>query len=185
MKEKKNLLFPKLCTVILTYNEEEHIVRAINSVKNIAEDILVVDSYSTDKTVDLALSNGAKIVQRKFVNHSNQFNWSLQHVNPNIDWILRLDADEIITSKLQDELIESLSDIPDDVSGISLRRRIVFMGKEIKWGGIFPIQVVRMFRYGRGKCEDRLMDEHINIDGKIVSNFYGEIHDINLHPLSR
>ena len=185
MKEKKNLLIPKICTVILTHNEEEHIVRAINSVKNITEDILVVDSYSTDKTVDLALSNGATIVQNKFINHSNQFNWSLQHVKPNIDWILRLDADEIITSKLQDELIESLSNISDDISGISLRRRIVFMGKEIKWGGIFPIQVVRMFRYGRGKCEDRLMDEHINIDGKIISNFFGEIHDINLHPLSR
>jgi len=176
---------PKICVVILTYNEEEHIARAINTVKHIAEDILVVDSYSSDKTVDLALSNGAKVIQNKFINHSNQFNWSLQYIKPEIEWILRLDADEIITAKLKSELLENLSDIPNDISGISLRRRILFMGKEIKWGGIFPIQVVRMFRYGKGKSEDRLMDEHINVDGKIISNFYGEIHDINLHPLSR
>lgn len=185
MIKEKNSEFPKICVIILTYNEEEHIARAINSVKKIAKDILVVDSFSSDKTLDLAIKNGARVINNKFINHSNQFNWSLQYVNPEIDWIFRLDADEIVTPKLKDELLKNLSEISNDISGISLRRRIVFMGKEIKWGGVFPIQVVRMFRYGKGKAEDRLMDEHINVDGKIISNFYGEIHDINLHPLSR
>ena len=176
---------PKLAVLILTFNEEDHIERAILSAQKIASDVIVVDSYSSDRTVAIAQNLGAQVVQNEFESHAAQFNWGMKFVRPNIDWIFRLDADEVITPELRRSLEEKLPLYSETVAGLAIRRRIFFLEKPIKWGGVFPIRVVRIFRRGRGSIEDRLMDEHVVVDGEVDSGINGEICDISHHSISR
>lgn len=172
-----------ITAVILTFNEERHIARALQSVAALADQCVVVDSGSTDRTVAIARAAGAKVLVHPFVNQAQQFNWALDQLETGTDWVLRLDADEIVTPELAAQIKSRLNDLPPDVRGVSLNRRIIFMGRPIRWGGIFPVKVVRLFRSGYARSEDRWMDEHIVCNGRVVSDFAGEIHDINLTPL--
>lgn len=172
-----------LTVIILTFNEQRHIVRAINSVRNLAHRILVVDSGSTDDTVRLAQELGAEVLYNPWKNYANQFNWALEALPPDTQWILRLDADEIVSDELSQELRASLSSLNDDIDGAYVSRRMTFMGRTIRWGGVFPVRVLRLFRYGRGRCEVRWMDEHILLQGE-CADFSGEILDDNRNSLS-
>ena len=87
---------PSLAVVILTYNEERHIARAIDSVRALATEIVVVDSFSRDRTVELAAAAGARVLQNPFVTQAKQFQWAMDHAGLTADWVLRLDADEVI-----------------------------------------------------------------------------------------
>jgi len=174
---------PNILAIILTYNEEQHIGRCISSVKKIASNILIVDSYSTDKTVNIALNHGALVLSHEYINHAKQFNWALDQVNPPVKWILRIDADEYLDEKLILEIKNKISNIPEDIKGINVNRRIDFLGDRINYGGLFPIKILRLFRYGFGHCENRWMDEHIIVEGSII-NFDGEIVDNNLNNLT-
>ena len=174
----------KISVVILTFNEARHIARAIESISGIAFEIIVVDSHSVDGTQEIAASLGANVLENVFETHARQFNWALQFVSSEADWVFRLDADEIATPELAQNLKFWLAQLDQSVAGVALRRRIVFMGKPIRWGGVFPISIVRVFRRGKGRSEDRLMDEHITVDGELAVNYTGEIHDISLHSLS-
>ncbi|MCR4946431.1 MAG: glycosyltransferase family 2 protein [Lachnospiraceae bacterium] len=91
--------------------------------------------------------------------------------NTDIDteWVLRLDADEFLTKELRWEIGEKLDSLPNRVTGVELRRRIIFMGRWIKHGGIYPTILLRIFRKNAGRCEQTIMDEHIVLDhGKVV-----------------
>lgn len=169
--------------VILTYNEEIHIARAIASVQAATDRIFVIDSGSSDATVEIAQSLGATVLVNPFVSQAQQLNWALNQLPKDTEWVFRLDADETISSQLSDEICEKLPLIGDGVAGICLSRRIKFMGQDIRWGGLFPIRLVRLFRHGRGVSEERWMDEHIVVDG-CIANFSGEIVDDNLNTLS-
>jgi glycosyltransferase involved in cell wall biosynthesis len=173
-----------LTVVILTKNEARHIVRAIESVRGISSRIVVVDSGSSDETVALAKSAGADILTHPFVTQAKQFNWTLDQLRRDTDWVLRLDADEIVSSDLANEIAARLDTLSDTVAAVSLKRRIAFLGHSIRWGGVFPIHIVRLFRFGQAKSEDRWMDEHIVTDGRIIDDFAGEILDDNLNSLS-
>jgi glycosyltransferase involved in cell wall biosynthesis len=172
-----------LTVVILTLNEARHITRALASVEAIADRAVVVDSGSTDATVSLAEAAGAEVLVHPFVNQAQQFNWALEQLGEGTDWVLRLDADEVVTPELAVEVRSRLDGLSEGVRGVSLGRRIIFLGRPIRWGGLFPAQVVRLFRHGYARCEDRWMDEHMIVDGPIINDFDGEIHDINLNPL--
>ena len=104
-------------------------------------------------------------------------------IDTDSDWVLRLDADEYFTSKLVTEINKCLVDIPINYNGVYFGRRIYFQGSPIKYGGLFPAQVLRLFRYGKGRCENRWMDEHIIVSGSTI-NFKGELIDDNLNNLS-
>ena len=173
-----------LTVVILTRNEARHIARAIGSVRAIAQRIVVVDSDSTDDTVALAKSHGAEVLTHQFVTQARQFNWALEQLGTDTDWVLRLDADEIVSPDLANEIAARLDTLPDTVAAVSLKRRIAFLGRPIRWGGVFPVHIVRLFRFGKAKSEDRWMDEHIVADGEISDDFAGEILDDNLNSLS-
>jgi glycosyltransferase involved in cell wall biosynthesis len=172
----------KLIIIILTFNEEIHLKRCIKSLQNLKAEILVVDSFSTDRTLEIARSSGTRILQHQFLNHANQFNWALDQLNSNFDWVLRIDADEVVTTELCDEIKNRLSLLSSDVSGVLVRRRIIFQGKLINYGGA-TTKVLRLFRYGRGKCENRWMDEHIKVAGNTIE-FNGELIDNNLNSLT-
>lgn len=166
-----------ITTVILTFNEEMHIERAIASAKAISSDILVVDSYSTDRTVALAEQAGARVVQNKWVNYAKQFQFALEHGDIRSAWTLRLDADELIGPDLAARINAELPGMPADVAGIVFNRRHIFMGRWVKHGGRYPLYLVRLWRTGQGAVEDRWMDEHVLIQGGRTLTMKGEFAD--------
>ncbi|MEM9471090.1 MAG: glycosyltransferase family 2 protein [Pseudomonadota bacterium] len=169
--------------IILTFNEEHHIARAIESVRGFAQQIVVVDSGSTDSTCKIASDLGASVLHNPWTNHATQFNWALDHLDDSSDWVLRLDADEIVMPELSAEIGTSLAALDVDIDGVFVSRRMTFLGRPIRHGGLFPIRVLRLFRRGKGRCENRWMDEHIMVEGK-TAEFQGEIVDDNLSSLS-
>lgn len=175
---------PNLSVIILTKNEELHISRAIESVRAISSQIYVIDSNSTDGTRDIARALGAKVMTNPFVNQAKQFQWALENTGITDGWILRLDADEIIEPDLALEILQKLERLSADITGVNLARKHIFMGKWIRYGGRYPLLMLRIFRAGKGEIEDRWMDEHITItDGRTVT-FEGGFSDHNLNGLS-
>ena len=175
----------KITAIILTFNEEIHLARCIESLLPLTEDIVVVDSLSVDRTVEIAHQYGARVLERAWENnHSIQFNWALTKLDPEqTEWILRIDADEVLTPALVSELLRELPRLDRSTAGIHFFRKIRFQGKLIEHGGIARNKVSRLFRYGRGKSEARWMDEHIKIDGNCL-DLSGCIVDDNLNSVS-
>jgi glycosyltransferase involved in cell wall biosynthesis len=173
----------KLTAVILTFNEEQHLERCIASLADAASQVVVVDSFSTDATLQIAQAHGARVIQRKWVNHATQFNWALTQLEADTEWVLRIDADEVLTPKLVSEIKARLPSVGPEVVGVYCSRRMTFQGRLIRYGGVFPVRVLRLFRHGRGECENRWMDEHIKVVGPTV-DFKGEMVDDNLNPMT-
>jgi glycosyltransferase involved in cell wall biosynthesis len=166
-----------LAVIILTLNEEAQIERAINSIRNIAKEIFVVDSYSTDQTREIARSLGANVYQNKWINYSRQYQWALANLPISCGWIMRLDADEFLEPELADELEATLPRLPVSVTGLNLKYKHIFMNRWIRHGGVYPLVLLRVWRHGLAKIEDRWMDEHmVLIKGQsqtLRSNFCG------------
>ena len=172
-----------LTVIVLTYNEELHIRRCLENIKMFCNKIYVIDSFSTDKTVEICKEMGAIVLQNKWPgNQAEQFNWALDNINIDTKWILRLDADEYLLPELIEELKSKLPNIPQNISGISLKRRHIFLGKWIK-RGTYPVIILRMFRNGKGRCEQRLMDEHLILSGGEIITFENDFVDHNLNTL--
>ncbi len=171
-----------LTVVILTRDEELHIARAIRSVRAIAARVVVVDSGSTDATRAIAAAEGAEVLENPWVNHAVQVTWALGRLAPAGGWILRLDADEIVTPALAAEIARVLPRAGADIDGFHLGRRMNFLGCPVRRGGLFPARVLRLVRAGRAACENRWMDEHLTVPGR-TGDLKGEILDDNLNPL--
>jgi len=173
-----------LAVIILTYNESIHLERAIRHIKHLAKEIFVVDSFSTDSTIEIAKSHGAIVLQNRFINQAKQFQWAMENAPITSSWIMRLDADEIIESDLSDEISSKLPTLPSDVTGVNLRRKLVFMDRTINYGGRGILVLMRIWRRGCAEIEDRWMDEHIVLrEGRTVT-FVGGFSDHNLNNLS-
>lgn len=162
-----------ITVIIMTKNEEKNIEASIFSAKQIARKILVVDSGSTDGTVELAKKSGAETVFHEWSGHAAQFNWALDNCDIQTEWVFRLDADERISDELATEIEEKLKGI-QLVDGYQMRWRVYFMGKWIKHGGTHKQYFLRLFRFGKGRVENKLMDEHIIVDGP-VENLNGDL----------
>lgn len=172
-----------ISVVILTFNEEIHIRRCLDNAKKFAKEIFVVDSFSTDKTVEIAKSMGAKVCQNKWVNYSTQFNWALRNLPITTEWVWRMDADEYLSDELIAELDMRLSDTPEGVNAYTAPCRRIFMGRYIRHG-IIPLILLRLFRLRFAKCEDRQMDEHIQITEGVVVDLENPFYDDNLNGLT-
>lgn len=170
--------------IILTFNEAMHIERAIQSVQTFANEILVVDSFSSDRTLEIARACGATILQRKFDNQARQFNWALDTAPITSDWIMRLDADEVIEPDLAQAIRATLPALPDDVVGVALKRKHIFLDRWIRHGGRYPLTLLRLWRRGHGRVEDRWMDEHVLTTGGRTITLDGGFADHNLNDLS-
>ncbi len=149
-----------LTVLIITKNEEHNIGKCIRSLRGIAKRIVVVDSFSTDQTAALARKLGADVYTHPFEDHASQLNWGLAHTDISTQWVMRIDADEELTGELAAEIEEKLPRLPRKVTGVMLRRRVYFMGRWIRHGGIYPTLLLRIFRRGKAYCEQTLMDEH-------------------------
>jgi len=182
MVDDRHMQAVKIAAVILTFNEARHLRRCVESLTGVADSVLVMDSYSTDATVEIARELGARVLQNAWVNHSSQFNHALGQLEDNVDWVLRIDADEYLTPALATEIRQGLAVLPADIQGVFLPRYIVFMGRLIRYGGVSRVPVLRLFRRGAGQCEQRWMDEHIKVKGGTAS-FTNHLVDHNLNPL--
>jgi glycosyltransferase involved in cell wall biosynthesis len=171
--------------VILTYNETLHIERAIRSLQQVCQRVIIVDSFSTDKTLELARNLGADVYQNAWENnHSKQMNWALQNTDIRTNWVLRLDADEILEDELVAEIRQKLSSVPEHINGIVFKRKNIFLGKWIRFGGYYPIKLIRLWRVGKGYSEQRLMDEHVVVENNATQEFSFDLVDKNLNDIS-
>jgi glycosyltransferase involved in cell wall biosynthesis len=172
-----------LAVVILTHNESRHIARALESVKNIASECFVIDSGSKDNTVEIAQSLGAVCLKNPFVNYAQQFQWALDNAPIMAQWVMRLDADEIIEADLAQEIAEQLPLLSEDVAGVNLKRKHIFMDRWVRHGGRYPLVLLRIWRNGQGRIENRWMDEHMVVWGGRTVTFKGGFADHNINDL--
>lgn len=160
-----------LTVIILTKNEEKNIQKCIDSVKEIAKRIIIVDSYSTDLTIEIAKKNKEiDIYQHEFENYGKQFQWALDNTNLQTKWVFRFDADERLTKEARYELEELCEKNMDtEVNGIIFPLEIVFLGRKLKHGGTYPFKKLCIFKLGKAYMEERSMDEQIVLkSGKII-----------------
>jgi len=173
-----------LAVVILTHNESLHVARALDSIKDIASEVFVIDSGSKDDTVRIALEWGAKVLHHPFVNYAQQFQWALDNAPITAQWVMRLDADEIIEHDLALEIANKLPRLPAEVAGVNLKRKHIFMDRWVRHGGRYPLVLLRLWRRGHGRIEDRWMDEHMVVRGGHTVIFDGGFADHNINDLS-
>ena len=175
-----------LSVIILTRNEELHIKRCLDIISPVAKDIFVIDCFSKDKTVEIAQAYAnVHVLQHEWpaTMHAGQFNWALENAPITTKWVMRLDADEYPMPDLVEEMKRKIPVLDDDVTGVVLKRRHIFMGKWVK-RGIYPVKLLRIFRYKKANCEQRLMDEHIQLlEGHSVE-FEHDFCDENNHDVS-
>ena len=168
--------------IVLTFNEQGHLARCLQSIAGVCYSILVVDSGSTDRTRDIAATFGAKVITNPFVNYAEQFNFGISQVHGDGGWILRIDADEVLVNPPR-EVFQTLDKAKCNIDGLLVRRRIHFMGRPMKWGGMDPIWQLRLWRQGSGMCESRWMDEHIVVQRDVQKSGL-LIDDINLNSVT-
>jgi glycosyltransferase involved in cell wall biosynthesis len=159
--------------LIPTKNEERNIAECIKSVLWSGE-IFVYDSISSDRTVEIAKNLGTHVVQRSFNNFSDHKNWAIENLPFKFDWILILDADERITPDLQGEICSAIND--SNYIGYYIPRKNLFMGKWIRHGGWFPDYQLRLFRRGKARYENRIVHEHMLVNGQTGYLRYPIIH---------
>jgi glycosyltransferase involved in cell wall biosynthesis len=159
---------PSLSIVILTYNEEANLPFALASVKTLDARVYVVDSGSSDNTSAIARAGGCEVVVHPFTTQAEQINWALESIAFDTDWIMRLDADEVVTPQLASELQEVLPRAASDTTGFEVKRRVVFWNQWIRHGGYYPTWLLRVWKRGTARSEQRWMDEHmISTKGRI------------------
>lgn len=163
----------KVSVIILTYNEAENIERSIQNTISWAHQVIVLDSFSEDNTVEIANSLGAKVVQRKFDNYSAQRNYAIQKIQIETEWILFLDADEYLSEDLMQEINAELVNPMAD--GYYLKRRFYFNGKWIRWGGYYPTWILRLFKKDKGLFQ-REINEHLVLNGTTskLKNYFAD-----------
>ena len=168
-----------IAAIILTKNEEKDLPACLESLRGVADETYVIDSGSTDRTVEIARTFGARVLQHEFVNYAVQLNWALGTIETSADWLFRIDADERVSPQLAESLKREITALGARVTGIEIARRIIFLGRPLRWGDTYPIWLLRLWRRGRGRCEDTWMDEHMVLDGGEVVRLAGDLlHEI-------
>jgi glycosyltransferase involved in cell wall biosynthesis len=175
---------PQLTVVILTKDEERNLPTCLASFTLLQPVVWIVDSGSTDRTVVIAEAAGCRIVAHPFENHAAQLNWALDNLAIDTPWVMRLDADERLTPELARELVEKLPTLPADVGGLLVKRRVYFWGRWIRWGGYYPTWLLRVWRHGLARCEDRWMDEHMVLERARTLRLEHDIIDENRKGLT-
>lgn len=167
--------------VVLTFNSQATIGATLASAAALSDDVHVVDSGSTDGTLDIAAANGAKVENHPFENYGAQRNWAIDNLPLKYPWQLHLDADERLTPELHAEIAALLaSPVAADIAGFYIPRLVHFHGRALRHGGMYPIYHMRLFRTGRGRCEARKYDQHFRADGRTEKLRHPMIDDIRL-----
>lgn len=152
--------------IVPTFNEERNIKRALDSVCGWAERVWVVDSLSVDHTVAICRARGdVCVAANRFENYGAQWNWALDNLPIETEWVMKLDADEVVTPELRKELEVGVAEAGPEVAGFAVWRKFTFMGKWLKHtsGKCYD---VRVWRRGRGRFEPRSVNEHLVLEGR-------------------
>lgn len=148
-----------ITAIILTKNEEVNIEECIKSIITTVKRIVVIDSFSTDKTVEIAKRMGAEVYQHPFENYAKQYMYGVEVAKAETVWTLRIDADERLTPDSANELTQLCdSNMKNDVTGIVLRFKKNFLGKDLYHGGVYPWKKMNCYKTKFGEIEDRNMD---------------------------
>lgn len=169
-----------LTFVVLTRNEERNLAACLGSVAGWVRELFVVDSGSTDRTLEIAKQYGAKIVTHPFESHAKQWQWALANLPISTSWVLGLDADQRVTPELRAELTELLSSETESarLAGCFVKRRQVFHGKWIKHGGYYPKYLLKCFRLDSvWMDEGDLVDHHFRVRGDVIKLRHDIIED--------
>ncbi len=160
---------PDITAIVLTKNEEKNLPDCLRSLEGFASRVLVVDSESTDATVQIARDAGADVLVHPFETHARQFNWALDNGDIKTAWCLRLDADERLTPALRDELAALMAEhAGDDVNGIVMTAWLYFMGRRLSHVKNMKRKLM-VFKTGLARSEDRNIDEHtVLLSGRTV-----------------
>ena len=163
---------PKLSVTIITYNEAANIRRTLESVKW-ADEIVIVDSGSTDGTVEICREHTDKVFHQDWLGFAKQKNFAIERAES--DWVLSLDADEPIEPALADE-IRGIISSPGSFDGYRIPRKTIFLGKQIKHGGWYPDYNLRLFKRGKGRFEERVVHEAMRVSGNIGKTLHAILH---------
>ncbi|MCM8792438.1 MAG: glycosyltransferase family 2 protein [Candidatus Omnitrophica bacterium] len=156
-----------LSVIILTYNEENNILKCLESIYNWVGEIIIVDSYSSDRTLEIARKFTDKIYQHPFQTHAKQWNWAFKNINFSYEWCLVLDADQVVSQELSYELKELFKNLPLDIDGYYIKRKYIFNGRWIRFGGYYSRYLLRLFKIKEVFCdENELVDKHFYVKGK-------------------
>ncbi len=157
---------PTLSVVIIALNEERHIGDVLAAATPLADEIILVDSGSTDRTIEIAKSFNAKVIHQDWLGYGKQKNFAIAQATS--DWILSLDGDEIMTPELVAEIGVVLeSSRINEFDGFKIPRMLHVGGVPIQHGGFYPDRHLRLFRRGKGKFNDRLVHESVVVDGPV------------------
>ncbi|MHB9131976.1 MAG: glycosyltransferase family 2 protein [Armatimonadota bacterium] len=169
-----------ISVLILTRNEEVNLPGCLAST-TWSDDVVVLDSYSTDSTPEIARAAGACFIQREFDNYSAHREWALREIPYKYPWVLSLDADERCTPDLVTEMQESILNAPDEVTLFLLRRKDHFWGKWIRHSSSYPVWFERLYRPDWVWMNPRMVNEHMETDGEVRRLSGHLIH----HPFNR
>lgn len=178
-------MIPNLSIIVLTYNEEIHLNRLLDNLCLITPKIYIVDSFSTDSTIAILKNRNIIFKQNKFVNHSKQINFAIE-TNPfDTVWTMRVDADEWLSNDLIYELKSKLIDYENSsINGFYLKRKVLFLGKELNFGNLNPMWLLRIWRNGEGICNDKWMDEKIVLNNPSTLKLNNVFYDNNINDLT-
>lgn len=169
-----------LSVTVITFNEEENLRDCLESVKW-ADEIIVVDSFSTDRTIEIAREYTDKIVQRKWPGHVEQKNFALEQAT--MDWALSIDADERVSPELAEEIKAVLAKPEHDVMGYSVPRKTFYLGRWITHGGWYPSRKLRLVRRGRARWSGTNPHDHLYADGP-CADLRGDLYHFTYKDIS-
>ena len=168
----------KLSAAVITKNEEDKIGDCLDSL-SFCDEIVVVDSGSTDATVDIAKSKGARVVFHEWEGHVEQKNFALDQTSG--AWVLSLDADERVSKKLRDEIVTTL--INPTAQGYAIARLVHYINRWIKRCGWYPARKIRLFERSRGRWVGENPHDRIELDG-LVENMDGDLYHLSFDNIS-
>lgn len=146
--------------IFLTFNEEQHLPRLLQSISGLDAEIFIVDSGSTDKTIGIAGQYGATVLYHPFENHPSQWDYALKNAPVKTPWVICLDADQTVTPELKELLVNFRDEDHKEINGIYFNRKNFFKGRWIKHGGYYPFYLLKMFRYSIGHSDTNEKMDH-------------------------
>ncbi len=174
----------RLTVIVPTYNEEINLPKCLQSIDRLGARVVVADSGSTDRTVEIAREHGCDVLSGTWRTFSDKINWIIDNLPDNPAWVMRVDADETIDPTLANELRSALENERGEISAFEVDRHYYFLGKWIRYGGMSPNWSVRIWRHGRARMERRELDEHMIVNGRVLKLMKGAVLDENLKGLS-
>lgn len=156
----------QLSVFVLTRNEEQNLEACLQSLIGWCSDIHLVDSFSSDGTLEIAARYGVKVHQHAFEGHTKQRAWALQNLPFRNAWVFALDADHRVTPELQKELVEVFGRQPEGVDGFFVKRRQIFRGRWIRFGGYYPKYQLKLFKHTNAYLDDHEFDYRFYVNGK-------------------